>query len=724
MDKTREQNSGHYVNFVNEKFNMHTVDEQTLKDLEFTVLREWLRGYAVGPTAQKKLSELVPMVSDEEIKTALKQVNEYQTIREQGETFPALDYEELSVELKLLPIRNAILPKEGFIRIAQASHLVNRLLVFFNKREKEFPQLNALLHSVFHTDEIIQAIDKVFDRKGEIKDDASPTLFQIRMDLKSLKNKINKNFDREIRRLSKENILGDTKEAFINDRRVLTILSTHKRKIEGNVMGSSKTGSLTYIEPQANLELNREYDIQLDEERKEIMIILQALTKQIAEHTSLIAAYQELLTNLDFIYAKMRLSLEIKGQLPNLNSDFEMELIDAFHPILRKTNTALGKKTFPQQLKMDKFSRMLVISGPNAGGKSITLKTVGLLQVMLQSGLLVPVNANSRMFIFQKILTDIGDNQSIENELSTYSYRLKRMNYFLNVTNKRTLLLLDEFGTGSDPDLGGALAEVFFEELYNKKAFGVITTHYANIKLKADQLRNAINGCMLFDTETLAPMYKFSIGQPGSSFTFEVAQINGIPKEIIEEAKLRTDQQKIRMDKLLSELQKEKTYLQRLNHEHIDAQEKAELARIEYIRKKGQFEEKLKVQQATIEKNNKYLSSGKKMLSFIEKYKANTRKKTANQPLLEEIAKYLAVEKSKEVEATKKQVLTAKPQKKKKINPEKDDHQRHKIIVNTKVKLITTRQIGTVESIDGDTITVLFGFMRMKVNREKLSFIQ
>lgn len=705
---------------------MYTVDEQTLYDLEFPTIREWLVGYAIGPTAQAQLEKLSPSTQEETILKGLWQVNELLNIREQGETFPALQFEELAKEIRLLPIRNSVLPQEGFVKIAQASYLVNRIIYFFDKREKEFPELSGLLHSVFFTEEIIQAIDKVFDRKGEIKDDASPTLLEIRNSLKSLKAKINRNFDKEIRRLSKENILGDTKEAFINDRRVLTIVSTHKRKVEGNVMGSSKSGSMTFVEPQINLELNREYDIQLDEERKEILVILKALTKEIAQHADLIAAYQVLLTELDFINAKTRLALDLKGVLPNINKDSELELIDAFHPILRKSNTNLGKPTFPQHLKMDKFSRMLVISGPNAGGKSITLKTVGLLQVMLQSGLMVPVNPNSKMFFFNTILTDIGDNQSIENELSTYSYRLKRMKHFLNVTNKRTLLLLDEFGTGSDPDLGGALAEVFFEELYNRKAFGVITTHYANIKLKADQLRNAINGCMLFDTETLAPLYKFSIGQPGSSFTFEVAQINGIPKEIIEEAKLRTDQQKIRMDKLLSELQKEKTYLQRLNQEHIDAQEKAEEARLTYTKKQAQFDEKLKTLQDNAEKNNNYLNAGKKMLAFIDLYKTNTRKKGANQPLLDEVLKYLKVEKTKKEE--KRKVLLVEKQKvsnkkPKVVAPEKDQHERHKIKEGSRVRLIATRQSGTVESITGENVVVLFGFMRMKVELEKLSFV-
>jgi len=706
---------------------MHTIDEQTLKDLEFPLVREWLTAYSIGPTAHERLEKLTPSTREEDILNDLWKVNEFVNIRQQGETFPALQFEELTKELQLLPIRNSVLPQDGFVKISQASFLVNRLIYFFDKREKEFPELAGLLHSVYFTEEIIIAIDKVFDRKGEIKDDASNELLKIRNSIKSLKVKINRNFDKEVRRLSKENILGDTKEAFINDRRVLTILSTHKRKIEGNVMGSSKSGSMTFVEPQVNTELNREYDIQLDEERKEILVILKALTKEIATYTHLIAAYQILLTELDFIHAKTRLALELKGVLPNINKDFEMEIIDAFHPILRKSNTNLGKPTFPQNLKMDKLSRMLVISGPNAGGKSITLKTVGLLQVMLQSGLMVPVNPNSKMFFFTNILTDIGDNQSIENELSTYSYRLKRMKHFLNVTNKRTLLLLDEFGTGSDPDLGGALAEVFFEELYNRKAFGVITTHYANIKLKADQLRNAMNGCMLFDTETLAPLYKFSMGQPGSSFTFEVAQINGIPQEIIEQAKLQTDQQKIRMDKLLSELQNEKTYLQRLNKEHAEAQENAEAARLTFGKKKAQFDEKLQTLQENAEKNNKYLNAGKKMIAFVDLFKTNTRKKGANQPLMDDVLKYLKVEKSKKED--KRKVLVAELQKNsikkvKKITPEKDQHERHKIVEGSKVRLISTRQAGTVESLSGENVVVLFGFMRMKVELEKLSFVQ
>lgn len=702
-----------------------SIDEQTIHDLEFSTIREWLTQYALGTTAKNRLEKLVPSTHKEEIEEELNKVFEYLSIREQGENLPALDFEELTAELKTLPIRNAVLTAEGFIRIHQASSLVNRLLYFMDKREKDYPHLFALFNEVEYTKEIVEHIEKIFDRKGEIKDDASEKLMEIRGNLRSTKDRINKNFEREIRKLSKENVLGDTKEAFVNERRVLTILSSHKRKIEGNVVGSSKSGSLTFVEPAVNVELNREYDILLDEERREIREILKKLTAIISSYLPLIAAYQVLLTEMDFVHAKMKLAQQLQASKPNINEDNTLELIDAYHPILWKNNQELKKPTFPQRIKMDTFSRMLVISGPNAGGKSITLKTVGLLQLMLQAGLLVPVHPNSKFFIFQKILSDIGDNQSIANELSTYSYRLKRMKHFLEITNRRTLLLLDEFGTGSDPDLGGALAEIFFEELYNRKAFGVITTHYANIKLKADQLRNAVNGCMLFDTETLAPLFKFNTGQPGSSFTFEVAQINGIPQEIIDKAKGRINNEKLQMDQLLLELQREKTYLEKLNQEHIEAQETAQKAYRDYTQKKTQLESKSASLQNTIDQNNRFVVLGKKMAGFVDRFTIKSRNKGANTEVLNDLTKFLKIEKTKLEEIKlQKQVVKAVKKKAAKAKPEVDQHQRHKIKEGSQVKLISTKKSGTVESVDGDQITVLFGFMKMKVDRSKLTWIQ
>jgi DNA mismatch repair protein MutS2 len=710
---------------------MNGFDQQTLHDLEFNQIREWLAAYGIGNTAQTRLAQLTPSNNFASVEQALLRVAEFKSIRTEGESFPSLDFEELLPEIKLLPIKNAVLQQEGFVRITRASELTNALLHFFDKRSQDYPQLTALLKDVYFTRELIDAIEKIFDRRGEIKDEASPELFRIRQQIGVLKNQINRNFDKEMRKWLKEGMLGETKEAFVNDRRVLTVMSTHKRKIGGSVVGSSKTGSLTFIEPLINVPLNNELEMMLDDERKEIFRILQELTREIAHHLPLIEAYQALLTELDFINAKTKLALELNASLPGIVRQPRIELIDAFHPILWKNNKAAGKSTLPQSLILDQNGRMLVISGPNAGGKSITLKTIGLLQLMLQAGLLVPVHENSNLCFFQQVLTDIGDNQSIENELSTYSYRLKRMRHFLNVANKRSLLLLDEFGTGSDPELGGALAEVFFEELYKRKSYAVITTHYANIKLKADRLPQAVNGCMLFNTETLEPMYRFSMGQPGSSFTFEVAQMNGIPIELIEQAKGKLDNSKVKMDQLLSDLHREKMYLERLNREHIEAQELAEAARLDYIQKRDRFDDRLKGQQDLIEKNNVYLNSGKKMKQFIDRYQTRARKKDANNPLLEDVRKYLMVEKSKIEEAKRKDELVKsaavpvkKTKKQKAAAPQEDPHHRDKIVVGSTVKMIETKQTGTVEEIKGHLLTVVFGFMRLKVEREKLMWVK
>jgi len=711
---------------------MQTIDTQTLHDLEFTTIQNWLAEFAIGPTAKNRLEQLSPIQELHLIQPTLGKLKEFHTIRTSGESFPSLLFEELTKELTLLPIKDAVLSQEGFVRIYRASEATNAILYFFDKRTEEYPLLCDLANETYYTKEITDAIERVFDRKGAIKDDASPELYAIRQKIHQVRNQINKNFEKELRKLLKEGVLGDTKETFVNDRRVLTVQSTYKRKISGSVVGSSKTGSLTFIEPEINIPLNNELELLIDDERKEIFKILKLLTADIAHHFPLIKAYNELLIELDFINSKTKLALELNADLPGISEEPKIELIDAIHPILWKNNKLQGKKTLPQSIFMDKFSRMLVISGPNAGGKSITLKTIGLMQLMLQAGLLVPIHPNSNMSLFSTILTDIGDNQSIENELSTYSYRLKRMNHFLQVANKKTLLLLDEFGTGSDPDLGGALAEVFFEHLYNKKCFGVITTHYASIKLKADRLKNAINGCMLFNTETLAPLYKFSIGQPGSSFTFEVAQINGIPLELIEEAKSKVNEHKVNMDKLLSELQREKTYLERLNNEHIEAQKIAQDSKQNFDELQKKYEAKIKVLNETTQVNNTFIVYGKKLKQYIDRFITRSKKKDINQPLLEDIKKYISVEKNKIEESNRteelkeKAKISAKPQPKKpRVNePKKDPYLRDKITVGSTVKLIETKQTGTIEAINGTQCIVVFGFLKMKVEKEKLMWIK
>jgi DNA mismatch repair protein MutS2 len=704
---------------------MLKVDEQTYRDLEFNVLTNIMKSYCVGPSAERRISKLTPVRKEEELLKFLQQTNELTSIRREGETFPRIEFEELDQEIKMLPVQNASLPKNSFDRIRFASSLVNNLLYFFNKRESEFPELFSMFKDVYFTKEIIEEIDLIFDKHGEVKDDASETLAGIRLRIQELKRKSNSSFDRIMRKYLKKGYLSDTKEAFMEDRRLLAVLSSYKRQVPGQVSGSSKTGNVTYVEPAETVPLNNELDQLQDDERKEIFKILQLLTHKMVVHLPLIKAYQQLLVNFDFINAKSRLALKFDAILPGITDDMSLDLIDAYHPVLKLNNDEAGKKTIPQRITMGRDARMLVISGPNAGGKSITLKTIGLLQLMLQCGLLIPVHPNSKMTFFKGLLTDIGDNQSIVDELSTYSYRLKRMKHFLKVADEKTMLLLDEFGTGSDPDLGGALAEVFFEELYDKKAFGVITTHYGNIKIKADELDEAVNGCMLFDTETLKPLFKFSMGQPGSSFTFEVAQINGIPKTLVERAKSKLDSRKVKMDRLLHELQKEKSYLSRLTKEHISAQESAESARLRSEKALVNYNTKLRQMRERAEENSKLVSLGKKLQQFIADYVTKSKKKNANASLLQDVKKYIAVEKAK-IESEKKEDILKERSKKKTKKSTKKATQYHqdKIKEGSTVKMISTKQKGEVEQVERNDITVTFGFARMKVKRDSLIWIK
>jgi DNA mismatch repair protein MutS2 len=700
-----------------------STDQQTLHDLEFDAIKTWLEKFCIGPTALKQVQTLQPRTQFVQLRAELKRLDELRLVRVHGEKFPLLEFEELLQEIKLLGIQKSVISLEGFRRIYQASELVNALVLFFENSLFKYPLLEELTQDVYYTRAIIEEIDQVFDRNGQIKDDASPSLSEIRARIRVLRNQINKNFDKELRRYNKDKVLAETLETYVNERRVLTVLSTFKRKVPGNIHGSSKTGSLTFIEPLVNVPLNNELEFLFDDERKEIHRILQALTGLMVQYRPLINAYQTLLTRLDFLNAKSKLALEMQAVLPAIGQHTGMHLKQAFHPLLRRSNQQAGKPTFAQDLKLQQKSRMLVISGPNAGGKSITLKTVGLLQLMLQAGLLVPVAPDSQMCFFKQIYSDIGDNQSIENELSTYSYRLQRMKFFLNRSNAQTLLLLDEFGTGSDPELGAALAEVFFEQMYSLKVFGVLTTHYSNIKLKADELPEAQNGCMLFNEKDLTPLYQFSIGQPGSSFTFEVAQLNGISKELIKEAKLRLDQQKVRLDKLLGGLQKERNQMLAQNKRLAAAAAEAEKSSAQHEQEILKLQHKQNQLSQVQETSQRQLQAGKKMLAFIEKFNATSRKKDVNTTLFQELSQYLRLEKSKQTLKKKAPIPspTQKPTKKEVQRAEKYEQERIK--VGSQVQLIQTNRIGIVEEIKAKQLTVIFGQARIKVHLEKLRFL-
>lgn len=707
---------------------MRYFDEQTAEDLEFPQIREWLKGFAQTETVQARFQRLQPFRQPQEAEKSLALSHELQLIRNRGLRFPRLELHELKKELRLLQIQGSVLEVESLIRILDASRLVNQLFGFFKDEKEQYPQLFALLQNAYPTKAIEKAMEKVFDRRLQIKDDASEELQKIRQGIASKRNQINRNFEKALKAAQANGFVSDIKENTIDGRRVLTVLSSYKRQVEGSILGASNTGSLTYIEPRVNQALNRELDQLIDDERKEIRRILAALTDQMREHGELLSAYQDIMVAYDAINAKVKLAQKINGVKPQLNfKSQESFLKEAYHPILYVKNQEAKLKTIPQTFRLNGDKRLLVISGPNAGGKSITLKTMGLLQLMIQSGLLVPVSTQSRFAFFDFVLSDIGDNQSIENQLSTYSYRLQRMNFFLKKTSPKTLLLLDEFGTGSDPELGGALAEVFFETIYEAGCYGVITTHYSNIKLKAAQLPEAENANMLFNRKTLKPEYQLMVGQPGSSFTFEVAQMNGIPKEMLQKAKAKVDGQKVKFDKLISDLQRDKSVLQKLKRESYDAKQEMERSREELEEKSTHYEERLERQQKRIERNNKYLSHGQKMFQFIQHLPKGKAKQKEH---WKEVQKYLTIEKSKleqaareaqEAQRKEEEALEAKRKQKQQRRQKKNRKPEPKpIVVGQRAKLKNGRQVGEVLSIDGNEATVIFGVMKAKVKVSEL----
>ena len=694
-------------------------DAQTIEDLEFGAIRRLLEDRCSSDSARRRAHNLEPSAHRPTVLSALESTDELRRIRVEGTPFPNLVFEEIKGEIKLLEVSGSALTEAGFMRVLQCTRLVNDIVVTLGGRERSFPRLCSMLGTVSENKEIVREIEAVFDPKGGVKSHASEALNRIRIDLQTARRQVNRMFDKALRAAIKQGWLADIQEGYLNDRRVLAVASTHKRKIRGTALGTSKTGSVTFIEPADCHQVNHELEMLKDDERREITRILRALTQRIRKHTPLIKAQQRLLVKLDFIQAKVKLALEMDAAKPHLVKETRLELLKAFHPLLLLSHRSKGIPVEAQHLTLHPGRRMLVISGPNAGGKSIALKMVGLLQAMVQSGLLVPVHPDSAFGLFKEILTDIGDNQSIENQLSTYSYRLNRMKGFLGSAGRNSLLLLDEFGTGSDPELGGALAEVFFEELYGKGVFGVITTHYANIKTRATQMPEAVNGSMLFDAETLSPTYRLDLGQPGSSFTFEVAELNGIPAGLIDRAKKKLDPRKVKLDGLIASLQKEKTRHAKLTDRQLQAEHEAEKARKAYEQKAERLADRQETVKRLGEDQNAALVRGKKLQQFIDRFQSGK----ANKALLEDIRKYLSVEATKLAERAEAKARKKAAEDKRRKSVRTKQHL-DRIAVGSTVRLKEGRQRGEVLAIKGKRATVAFGEFKTRVELVDLVWLR
>lgn len=718
---------------------MISITEKTLKDLEFYTVLEAVASGCITEPGHEKALQITPLKDKEALMEALSQTSEYVSSFDNNNALPNHGFETITNEIKFLAIEDSYLDASAFRKLALVSDTVNTLIKFLEKFNDYYPTLNIRAQQVEYTKDILKFIDKVVDKYGEIKDDASPELQNIRREMNLVKVKINQSFAMALSQYNGMGYLDDIKESVVENRRVLAVSAMYRKKVKGSILGSSKTGSIAYIEPEATLRFSRELNNFEYEEKEEIKRILTQLSYAIRPFVPLLYGYQDFLTDIDVISGKAKYARRINGILPHINEERRLYFREAFHPILYVNNRAKNQVTYPQTIELKPDNRIIVISGPNAGGKSITLKTIGLLQLMLQCGLLIPVHERSETFLFDRIMTDIGDNQSIENHLSTYSYRLKNMNYFLKKCNDKTLFLIDEFGTGSDPELGGALAEIFLEEFYHREAFGIITTHYTNLKILANELPFATNANMLFDEKSLEPMYKLILGQAGSSFTFEVAQKNGIPYGLINRAKKKIEGSKVRFDKTIATLQKERSKLEKTSQTLKEEETKAreEGRKMEGINTR--IQQKLESYQELYDANQRLIYLGQKLDDISEKYFNNKSKKD----LIGEFLKMVEIENSKRkkvtpkekkvIEVIQKQVIAEvevkveeirQEKKEKKLKEKPVDKPKATLKIGDRVRMTDGKAVGTLETIEKKKATVNYGMFMSKVDLDILELVE
>ncbi|TDX86421.1 endonuclease MutS2 [Epilithonimonas xixisoli] len=713
------------------------INQADLNELEFPELLSEIAPFAFSPKTADKIMELRPMPIDE-AEISLKKTSEFLTSFESATAIPFSEYEDIEEELKLMHIENFRLENKSFIRIKTMTEQIGRLQRFLPQLSETFPTLLEEVKVLEFRKEIIDKIDKVFNRFGDVKSEASPILKTLRAEIQHARKAIDENFNRALFNYGQSEFLDDIKESIIEDQRVLAVKSGFKKRVDGRVLGISKTGSITFIQPENVVKHYFKMKENQEEEKKEIDKILRQLTAEISEFQPQLSDYQDYIFDLDLIRAKAKFAEKVNGILPKINKHQTLKLREAFHPLLWIRNKNENKEIFSQSISLNEHNRIICISGPNAGGKSITLKTVGLLQLMIQTGILVPCHPKSEMFFFDKIMTDIGDNQSIENHLSTYSSRLRKMSGMIKESDNKTLLLIDEFGTGSDPELGGALAESFMEYFYDKRSFGIITTHYTNIKLVVENLPAATNAAMLFDERTLEPLYKLEIGQAGSSFTFEVAEKNRIPRFIINNAKKKVEHDIVNLDKTIVKLQQEKFEVEKIKSDLSEKRDSVEDKRDNLQKLNEQLQQKLHNFQKLYEDEHRKLQFGNKIEAFIDSYvKGKSRK-----DVVKDFVKILEQEKFRKIgvdkdESKRLQII------KRKITQQlkKEDVQEKIVETNEKleekrvaeravwmkpgqrVRIKGSTSVGTIEEIKKNKVTVNYGTFKTTIDSGELERI-
>lgn len=684
--------------------------------LEFDRIKSLLANYCQTEHAYARAEQLRIHTQRTFIETELKQSHEYRQLIANTIYFPNDLVLNLANELKLLSIPGALLTGEQILQLRKLAESIEKIFRWFDRERRiAYEALARVIEGTYYEKVIVEMIDHVLDDDGQVRDNASAELKEIRLNLYRKRNELRRLFDKIVARLNKQGYLAEIEESFMSGRRVVAVFAEQKRTVKGILHGESDSRKTAFVEPEETIELNNEVHELENEERKEVYRILRELTAKLSVYSSLLTTYHSIVGEYDFIRAKAKLAIEIKSEYPLLTDKSEVHLVEAYHPLLYLYNQRAHKPTIPLSITLDESNRILVISGPNAGGKTVTMKTIGLLQLMVQSGLLVPVHPSSRFGIFKKIMIHIGDTQSLEFELSTYSSHLIHMKYFMENANGRTLFFIDELGSGSDPNLGGAFAEVILQELAGKHAIGVVTTHYLNLKVMAGKTPGILNGAMGFDEKLLQPQYKLIVGKPGSSYTFSIAERIGLDRDLIKKARDLVDQDQFRLDKLLNRTEQDLRDLEKKEKELHQALKKTEELRKEMQQvmdkeKHRQQVELLKEQNRVSEERIAYLKDMERKLRQLQ---VEWRKEENKNKVVKQMEALLFKKNEKKAANKMQQKIDAKFSE---VGGE--------VKVGDKVKMKRNHQVGEVMEMRGKRAVVRIGLLPMQVEVKDLVVVK
>ena len=695
---------------------MRVYPENALTQLEFDKITTILLNYCQTNMGVEQVNEMRIHTHQKYIEEALRQTEEYKFIKLANQYFPTDFVLDIRKDLKLLGIPGAQLTGEQWLLVRRLSDHLHQVFKWFDaERQMAYSNLYEVVKNSYYEKAIVEGIDLIIDDRGSVKDNASEDLAKIRQQLFKKRQELRRIFEKVVHRLAKSGYTADIDESFSNGRRVVAVFSEYKRQVKGFLHGESDSRKTAFIEPEETIELNNElYGLEQDE-LKEVQKILRALTSQLAPYSALLLSYAQIVGNFDFIRAKALLAIDMNANRPMVNNKAITHLIEAYHPLLYIYNKTSGKKTIPVNLELDDEARILIISGPNAGGKTVSMKTLGLNQVMLQSGLLVPMSATSQMGIYKQLFIQLGDTQNLAFELSTYSSHLLHMKHFIENANGKTLFFIDELGSGSDPHLGGAFAEVILEELSHRHAQGIVTTHYLNLKVMANHNKGIINGAMQFDEVKLEPLYQLVIGKPGSSYTFAIAERIGLPKNLINRARKLVDSHHFELDKLLNRTEQDLQLVQQERRDLHKKQKENEVLQSELKKtldkeKHVQQIELLKEQNRVAEEKFAYL---KDMERKIKQIALDWKKSDKKEEVMKNLYNLL-------FKKNDKIVIN-------KLAKKVDKHYKElaaPIVLGSMVKLKKNYQVGEVIGFKGKRAIVKVGQLPMNIEVEDLMVVE